>query len=110
MERREFLAASAASVAMTAMPGQGQSATPADMPRRKLGRTGEEVSIVGLGGFHIGKQPDPNESIRIIRAALDGGISFLDNSWDYNNGESEIRMGKALRDGYRNRAFLRGAR
>jgi predicted aldo/keto reductase-like oxidoreductase len=106
MERREFLAASAASVAMTAMPGQGDSATPADIPRRRLGRTGEEVSIVGLGGFHIGKHPDPNESIRIIRAALDGGINFLDNSWDYNHGESEIRMGKALRDGYRDRAFL----
>jgi predicted aldo/keto reductase-like oxidoreductase len=62
--------------------------------------------MVGLGGYHIGKQPDENESIRIIRAGLDGGINFLDNCWDYNGGESEVRMGKALRDGYREKAFL----
>jgi predicted aldo/keto reductase-like oxidoreductase len=62
--------------------------------------------MVGLGGYHIGSQPDENESIRIIRAGLDGGINFLDNCWDYNGGESEIRMGKALREGYRQKAFL----
>jgi predicted aldo/keto reductase-like oxidoreductase len=76
------------------------------VPYRKLGRTGERVSMVGLGGFHIGMQKDEQESIRIIRAALDGGINFLDNCWDYNGGTSEIRMGKALRDGYRQKAFL----
>ncbi len=73
---------------------------------RTLGRTGEEVSIVGLGGAHIGMQRDENDSIRIIRTAIDNGINFMDNSWDYNNGNSEIRMGKALRDGYRNKVFL----
>lgn len=73
---------------------------------RTLGRTGESVSIVGIGGYHLGKQSDPQESIRIIRTALDEGINFLDNCWDYNGGESEIRMGKALRDGYRQKAFL----
>src|SRR5689334_13146308 len=78
----------------------------AEIPRRTLGRTGEKVSIVGLGGFHIGVQKDEQESIRIIRTALDNGINFLDNCWDYNGGESEIRMGKALLDGYRQRAFL----
>jgi predicted aldo/keto reductase-like oxidoreductase len=62
--------------------------------------------MVGLGGFHIGKQADEQESIRIIRTALDSGINFLDNCWDYNDGQSEVRMGKALRDGYRQRAFL----
>jgi len=74
---------------------------------RTLGRTGERVSAIGLGGFHLGK-PDLREaeSIRMIRAAIDAGITFLDNSWDYNDGRSEIRMGKALRDGYRERAFL----
>ncbi len=73
---------------------------------RTLGRTGEEVSIVGLGGAHIGMQRDENDSIRIIRTAIDNGINFMDNSWDYNNGNSEIRMGKALRDGYRSKVFL----
>jgi aryl-alcohol dehydrogenase-like predicted oxidoreductase len=71
-----------------------------------LGHTGEKVSVVGLGGYHLGKQADPQESIRIIRTGLDEGINFLDNCWDYNGGESEIRMGSALREGYRQKAFL----
>jgi len=80
--------------------------TKGEVPRRTLGRTGEKVSMVGLGGYHIGSQKDEQESIRIIRTALDYGINFLDNCWDYNGGESEVRMGKALRDGYRQRAFV----
>ena len=76
------------------------------MPYRTLGRTGERVSIVGLGGFHIGIQQDENDSIRIIRTAIDNGINFMDNSWDYNEGISEIRMGKALQDGYRSKVLL----
>ncbi|HTU40691.1 MAG TPA: aldo/keto reductase [Candidatus Aquilonibacter sp.] len=77
------------------------------VPYRTLGHTGEKVSMVGIGGYHLGK-PDQTieESVRIIRTALDNGINFLDNCWDYNGGESEIRMGKALRDGYRQKAFL----
>lgn len=77
-----------------------------DMLYRTLGRTGETVSVIGLGGFHIGQQKDEQESIRIIRSAIDRGITFLDNSWDYNEGKSEERMGKALRDGYRQKVFL----
>ena len=77
-----------------------------EMPYRTLGHTGEKVSIIGLGGFHIGTQNNENDSIRIIRTAIDNGVNFMDNSWDYNEGVSEIRMGKALRDGYRNKAFL----
>jgi predicted aldo/keto reductase-like oxidoreductase len=77
-----------------------------DMQYRVLGRTGEKISIVGVGGSHIGKQDDEQESIRIIRAAIDGGVNFMDNSWDYNEGRSEERMGKALRDGYRDKVFL----
>jgi aryl-alcohol dehydrogenase-like predicted oxidoreductase len=74
---------------------------------RTLGRTGERVSAIGLGGWHIGfPQMSEKLSIEIIRRAIDGGITFLDNSWDYNDGASETRMGKALRDGYRRRAFL----
>ncbi len=77
-----------------------------EMRYRPLGRTGEEVSVIGLGGHHIGRQKDEKESIQIIRAAIDGGINFMDNCWDYNDGNSEIRMGKALKDGYRQRVFL----
>ncbi len=77
------------------------------IPYRTLGRTGERVSAIGLGGWHLGQPTLPEaEAIRIIRAAVDRGINFLDNSWDYNDGASEIRMGKALRDGYRERVFL----
>ena len=78
-----------------------------EIPYRTLGRTGERVSAIGLGGYHIG-QPSvaESEAIRIIRTAIDRGINFLDNSWDYNDGASEVRMGKALRDGYRERVFL----
>jgi aryl-alcohol dehydrogenase-like predicted oxidoreductase len=77
------------------------------MPYRVLGRTGERVSAIGLGGWHLGL-PRVSEAlaIRLVRDAIDRGINFLDNSWDYNGGASEIRMGKALRDGYRKRAFL----
>ena len=74
---------------------------------RTLGSTGERVSAIGLGGWHLGlKTVDEQLAIRIVRSAIDGGINFLDNSWDYNEGESEKRMGKALRDGYRERAFV----
>jgi predicted aldo/keto reductase-like oxidoreductase len=74
---------------------------------RDLGRTNQKVSILGLGGYHIGApNVSENESQEIIRTAVDSGVNFLDNSWDYNDGASEIRMGKALRNGYRERVFL----
>jgi predicted aldo/keto reductase-like oxidoreductase len=76
------------------------------IPYRKLGSTGERVSLVGLGGYHIGIQAEVQDSLRIIRTGLDSGVNFLDNCWDYNGGESEVRMGKALQDGYRQKAFL----
>ncbi|MEH1872365.1 aldo/keto reductase [Nostoc sp.] len=78
-----------------------------EMQYRVLGSTGEKVSAIGLGGWHIAlKHVDEELGIRIVRTAIDGGISFMDNSWDYNGGVSEIRMGKALRDGYRDKVFL----
>jgi aryl-alcohol dehydrogenase-like predicted oxidoreductase len=88
-------------------PRAGEIKLPAGgrVPRRKLGRTGLEVSAIGLGGYHLGR-PDEQEAIRIVRMALDHGLDFLDNCWDYNGGASEERMGKALRDGYRRKAFL----
>ncbi len=76
------------------------------MSYRTLGRTGEKVSIVGLGGYHVGIQKEEKESVRIIRTAIDNGLNFMDNSWDYNEGVSEMRMGKALQDGYRQKVFL----
>jgi aryl-alcohol dehydrogenase-like predicted oxidoreductase len=74
---------------------------------RILGSTGEKVSAIGVGGWHLGlKYVDERMAIRIVRSAVDGGINFLDNCWDYNDGASEVRMGKALRDGYREKAFV----
>jgi uncharacterized protein len=106
MNRRHFLQTAAVTTLVTSLQKNRAHAETATMPMRTLGRSGEKVSIVGLGGYHIGMQPDEQESIRIIRTGLDSGINFLDNCWDYNNGQSEVRMGKALRDGYRHKAFL----
>lgn len=77
-----------------------------DMLYRPLGNTGEQVSVLGLGGHHIGRPTDEQEAIRLIRSAIDHGMTFMDNCWDYHDGASEIRMGKALRDGYRAKAFV----
>jgi predicted aldo/keto reductase-like oxidoreductase len=76
-----------------------------EMPRRPLGQTGEQVSMIGLGGAHIGELP-AKDAVNIIRAAIDRGLNFMDNSWDYHEGGSEERLGKALKDGYRARAFV----
>jgi aryl-alcohol dehydrogenase-like predicted oxidoreductase len=78
-----------------------------EMPYRVLGRTGARVSAIGLGGWHLGlKAVSPSLATRIIHAAIDRGINFLDNSWDYNEGTSEARMGAALHDGRRQKVFL----
>jgi aryl-alcohol dehydrogenase-like predicted oxidoreductase len=120
MKRREFLEVMTATAAAGARtePQAGLAAEPktkperpretrrGDMRYRQLGSTKEEVSVIGLGGHHIGRQKDEKDSIEIIRTAIDAGINFMDNCWDYHDGGSEIRMGKALRDGYRKKAFL----
>src|SRR6266446_2281817 len=78
-----------------------------EMPYRILGTTGERVSAIGLGGWHLGfPHIDEQLTTRIVRTAIDRGINFMDNSWDYNDGASEIRMGKALQGGYRDKVFL----
>src|ERR687886_771002 len=83
------------------------STSNSEMQYRTLGSTGERVSAIGLGGWHLSlKHVDEQLAIRIVRTAIDRGITFMDNSWDYNGGVSEIRMGKALRDGYRDKVFL----
>jgi uncharacterized protein len=105
--RREFIELAVASGMMAGLSGTALGAqSEQGVPYRILGRTGEKVSAIGLGGYHVGSQSDEKESIRIIRSAIDGGINFLDNCWDYNDGQSEIRMGKALAGGYRQKAFL----
>src|SRR5580704_6824933 len=101
MDRREALGALAA-IGLAA----GAQTKSNGMIYRTLGKTGEKVSAIGLGAFHIGGPKDPTEGIRIVRSAVDRGITFLDNCWDYHDGESERRMGRALRDGYRQKAFL----
>ncbi|HZQ19610.1 MAG TPA: aldo/keto reductase [Terriglobales bacterium] len=107
MDRRDFLKKSAAVSFTASLNPHLSRASDSPIPRRTLGHTGEKVSMVGIGGFHIGAPSvQEQDAIRIIRTALDNGVNFLDNCWDYNNGESEIRMGKALRDGYRQKAFL----
>ena len=102
MNRREALGVFATGLG-AATSGAAQTN---GMIYRTLGRTGEKISAIGLGGHHIGRPKDPAEGIRIIRSALDRGMTFLDNCWDYHDGESERRMGQALRDGYRQKAFL----
>ena len=105
MDRRDFLKTAAVATVATSL-GKQLSHGADSFPYRTLGHTGERVSLIGLGGYHLGHQSDEQESIRIIRNGLDSGVNFLDNCWDYNGGVSEERMGKALRDGYRQKAFL----
>jgi aryl-alcohol dehydrogenase-like predicted oxidoreductase len=114
--RRGFLGlalgAAAAACGKTAPPpppdvtSETQLTSGAPLARRRLGRTNVMVSMIGIGGAHLGRTKDENEAIRIVHAALDHGVTFLDNCWDYNGGVSEERMGKALTGGYRQRAFL----
>ncbi|MGA7313733.1 MAG: aldo/keto reductase [Silvibacterium sp.] len=114
MQRRDFIKTATTAASLAASVSIFPSLADADtsdrssgMIYRTLGQTGEKVSALGLGGYHIGKsQLTEEESIQLIRTAVDRGMNFLDNCWDYNNGVSEIRMGKALRDGYRQKAFL----
>ena len=119
LTRRVFLGGTLAAMAACndkrprdGAPKEGDIALPpatttsAEMPKRRLGKTGVDISIVGLGGSHIGVQKEEAESIRIVRSAIDRGITFMDNAWDYNGGKSEERMGKALLDGYREKVVL----
>ncbi len=107
VNRREFLKLALAAGVVVGGGIGGLAAEAHDgMPYRTLGRTGEKVSAIGLGGYHIGSPKDPAEGIKIIRSAVDNGINFMDNCWDYHDGDSEVRMGNALRDGYRAKVFL----
>ncbi|BCM93262.1 aldo-keto reductase YhdN [Abditibacteriota bacterium] len=98
--------AEAIPMSATKMPPVPRTERRGDMPYRALGKTGEMVSIIGLGGFHIGKQTEESSSIRIIHTAIDSGVNFMDNCWDYHDGLSELRMGKALAGSRRDKVFL----
>jgi predicted aldo/keto reductase-like oxidoreductase len=101
MNRREALGVLAAAGIATTVKG-----APDGVPLRPLGKTGEKVSAIGLGGAHLGRG-DADAAVRLARAAIDRGITFMDNCWDYGrDGECEKRMGNALRDGYRAKVFL----
>jgi predicted aldo/keto reductase-like oxidoreductase len=115
MQRRDFLKSAtvaAAAHAFAQPQAPRRTASPVarpqspDMIYRDLGATEEKVSAIGMGGYHIGKQQNPADSVKLLRSGIDRGITFLDNCWDYNNGDSEVRMGQALRDGYRQKVFL----
>jgi len=128
MERRNFIKATALGVAAAAMaqtasaqietsqggavratgPVTSRIAEHPDMKYRSLGRTGERVSLIGMGGFHLAKPGGMTnaEAIRVVHAGIEAGINFCDNCWDYNGGESEVRLGRALAGGWRNRIFL----
>ena len=114
-DRRQFLGAAMAASALTAAAAPESENLPfpaetrkGDMLYRAFGKTGETVSVIGVGGSHIGQTTSDDLATRIVRTAIDRGINFMDNSWDYNdgNGAGETKMGKALRDGYRQKVFL----
>src|SRR5579862_6195926 len=103
--RRDVLGALIGASLLPAVSSAAQTRS-GDMIYRTLGRTGERVSAIGLGGYHMGVPKDEQDGIKIVRSAVDAGINFLDNCWDYHDGKSEVWMGKALRDGYRQKVFL----
>jgi predicted aldo/keto reductase-like oxidoreductase len=105
--RREFLQATLAGAAALSGAAAGQEGKSQGLPTRSLGQTGQRVSILALGGWHIGAVKDDNEAVRIMHAAIDEGLTFFDNAWDYHDGRSEELMGKALAaEGKRNQVFL----
>ncbi len=107
--RRDFLGNALAGATVLGFAGKslGRDERPGTgLPTRALGRTGVRVPIICLGGWHIGAVKDQSEGIKIMHAAIDEGLTFFDNAWDYHDGGSETVMGKALTGGKRNKVFL----
>ena len=105
--RRDVLGVLASASLMAGLPQHlGADTRSGDMIYRTLGHTGVKVSAIGLGGYHIGVPAEEKDGVHIVRSAIDRGINFMDNCWDYHNGKSEVWMGNALRDGYRQKVFL----
>jgi aryl-alcohol dehydrogenase-like predicted oxidoreductase len=118
VNRRQFLQAGLAgagailteaplptSAASLLAPLEMTNTDPGNIPRKPLGRTGEQLSILGLGGYHLGTVSSLDEAVRIVQEAVDAGINFFDNAWEYNEGRSEEWMGRALQ-GRRDKVFL----
>src|SRR5947209_19517067 len=115
-DRRQFLQAGAAGAGATLAtpllhaaqvlaPLEMTRTGPGEIPRKPLGRTGEQVSVIGLGGYAVGAAPTLEEAVRIVHEAMDAGVNFLDNAWEYHHGRAEEWMGQALRR-RRHKAFL----
>jgi aryl-alcohol dehydrogenase-like predicted oxidoreductase len=115
--RREFIALSAAGVSLALGSGCARAASPpsfpagkagqeAPIPRRPLGKTGAQISIIGLGGSHLGDVKEEGEAMRIVHEAIDAGVNFMDNAWEYHDGKSEEVVGRALAGGLRAKVFL----
>ncbi len=106
--RREFVRnISSAALAASLIPFSSARYKSGNLPKRVLGRTDQKVSILGVGGFHVGADFVTDEvAIQIIRTAIDGGVNFMDNAWSYKKGRSEILMGQALKGGYRKKVLL----
>lgn len=106
MNRRDFVKVSVASGLALSVPAAWGQTREGEMLYRTFGGTSEKISAIGLGGYHIGTLPNEQECTKLIRSAIDRGITFMDNCWDYHDGKSEVWMGQALRDGYREKVFL----
>ncbi len=104
--RRDFIKGTLAAIATAGLAPAAFTQGPGSIPMRPLGKTGVDVSMLGLGGHHIGQIPDDRQSIDFIRMAIDQGVTFLDNAWEYHDGRSEDLMGRALQSGYRDKVFL----
>ncbi|MFO7975280.1 MAG: aldo/keto reductase [Candidatus Hydrogenedentota bacterium] len=100
--RRGFMKTTALGLAAAAVPSPASQG----IPTRPFGNTGEQVSMLGVGGHHLGRIRDDQEAVRFLRTAIDEGVTFLDNAYEYHDGRSEELMGKALQDGYREKVFL----
>jgi predicted aldo/keto reductase-like oxidoreductase len=107
MKRRAFISHTASALAAMSLAGITTAFRVKEMPYRILGKTGLKVSLLGIGGAHIGDSKLTDEaSVALIREGIDKGINFLDNAWHYHEGRSEELMGKALLDGYREKIYL----
>jgi aryl-alcohol dehydrogenase-like predicted oxidoreductase len=104
-DRREFVQAAVGAAAAASFPGTAPADDRDMVPRRPLGKTGERVSALGIGGYHIGQAASKEVAVRIVHEAIDAGVNFLDNAWEYNGGRSEEWMGAAIK-GRRDKVFL----
>jgi hypothetical protein len=107
--RRDVLRYTAATVALTscgrADANTGGAHSHDAIPRRALGKTGVQISAMGLGASHLGSMNDPDEAVRVVHAAIDAGVTFFDNAWEYHDGKSEELLGRALA-GKRDQVFV----